>query len=85
MQQIFKAFIFSLFITQIALAGSGQIVSLLTLDDAVRKIIEQDNFKVLATKTEPENGRQVHIIKVLTPDGRIQYIKVDAETGAIVK
>jgi uncharacterized membrane protein YkoI len=31
------------------------------------------------------DGKDVHIIKVLTPDGRVQYIKVDAETGSTIK
>jgi uncharacterized membrane protein YkoI len=26
----------------------------------------------------------VHVIKVLTPDGRIRYYKIDAETGQLV-
>jgi len=85
MQQIIKALVLTLGVTQISWAESEQFLALLTLDDAVRKIIRQDNYKVLATKTELESGKQIHIIKVLTPDGRIQYIKIDADSGEIVK
>ncbi len=85
MQQIIKAFLLTLCVTQSSWVGAERFLAVLTLDDAVKKIIRQQNYKVLATKTESGNGKQVHIIKVLTPDGRIQYIKIDADSGEIVK
>jgi uncharacterized membrane protein YkoI len=54
------------------------------LDEATKQIIEGSNNRVLGATTEIIDGREVHIIKVLTPDGRIQYYKVDAETGQLV-
>jgi uncharacterized membrane protein YkoI len=59
-------------------------VAYITLDDATKQIIEGTYNKVLGAQTELIDGKDVHIIKVLTPDGRIQYYKIDAETGQLV-
>lgn len=85
MRQIIKALLLTLCITQTSVAGTEQFLSLVTLDEAVKKIIRQGNRKILATKTESVNGKQVHVIKVLTPDGRIQYIRVDANNTKNIK
>ncbi len=85
MQRIFNALLLTLCAIQISPVGAEEFLAVLTLDDAARKIIQQNNYKVLATKTESGRGKSVHIIKVLTPDGRIQYIKIDAKSGEIVK
>lgn len=55
----------------------------ISLDQATRQVIGNGDYRVLGAQTEVINGREVHVIKVLTPDGRIQYIKIDAETGAL--
>ncbi len=65
--------------------ASSYYFALITLDDAARKIIQQGNDKVLATRTEMIDGKPVHIIKVLTPEGRIQHIKIDAASGQTIK
>jgi uncharacterized membrane protein YkoI len=57
------------------------LMSLVTLDQATQQVIAQTRGKVLAAKTELENGQRVHVIKVLTLDGRVQYVKVDASSG----
>jgi len=57
-----------------------------TLDDAVKQINQQAEYKVLATKTDTVDGQQVHEIKVLSPkDGRIQYIRINVKTGEVIK
>jgi uncharacterized membrane protein YkoI len=55
-----------------------------TLDEATRQVLKEGKKRVLGATTETINGREVHIIKVLTPDGRIQHFKIDAETGTQV-
>lgn len=55
-----------------------------TLDEATKQIIEGTYNKVLGALTERIDGKEVHIIKVLTPDGHIQYYKIDAETGQLI-
>lgn len=53
----------------------------ITLDDAIKKVSQDKEIKVLSAKTEIMNGKKIHIIKVLTATGHIQYIKFDATTG----
>ena len=56
----------------------------ISLDEATKQIIEGTYDKVLGAETVDIDGKAVHVIKVLTPDGRIQYFKIDAETGQLV-
>lgn len=60
------------------------LLATISLDEAAKQIIEGTYNKVLGAQTEIIDGKEVHIIKVLTPDGRIQYYKIDAETGQLV-
>jgi len=53
-------------------------------DEAAKKVISGSNKRVLGAQTEIIDGREVHVIKVLTPDGRIQHYLIDAETGEII-
>ncbi|KAF3979070.1 MAG: hypothetical protein HFP76_09080 [Methylococcales symbiont of Iophon sp. n. MRB-2018] len=57
----------------------------LSLDEATKKIIEESSSKVLDATTEEINGVNTHIIKVLTEDGRVQYIRVDVDSGKIIR
>lgn len=66
---------------QVVYAGEAAI----NLDQATSKIIRQQNGKVLGARTESFEGKVIHVIKILTVDGRIQHIKIDAETGQIFK
>lgn len=59
-------------------------IARISLDEATRQILRDGNKRVLGATTEVINGREVHIIKVLTPDGRVQHYKIDAETGALI-
>lgn len=56
----------------------------ISLDQATRQVIGSGNHRVLGAQTIMINGREVHVIKVLTPDGRIHYFRIDAETGALL-
>ena len=57
----------------------------ISLDQATKQIIKNDsNLRVLGAETEAIDGKEVHVIKVLTPDGRILHYKIDAETGEII-
>jgi uncharacterized membrane protein YkoI len=56
----------------------------ISLDEATKQIIEGTYNKVLEAHTEIIEGKTVYVIKVLTPDGRIYYYKIDAETGQLV-
>jgi uncharacterized membrane protein YkoI len=59
-------------------------IARVSLHEATQKILSDSNKRVLGATTQIIDGKEVHIIKVLTPDGRILHYKIDAETGAII-
>lgn len=61
-----------------------KLLAAISLDEATKQIIEGTYNKVLGAQTELIDGKVIYVIKVLTPDGRIQYYKIDAETGQLV-
>jgi uncharacterized membrane protein YkoI len=74
-----------LFVLCAALAGraaADDFMVRISLDQATRQVIESGNHRVLGAQTLVINGREVHVIKVLTPDGHVRYFRIDAETGA---
>ena len=78
-----------LFLFMIIFAGMGHaetesMLARVSLDEATRQILKDGKTRVLGAATETIDGREVHVIKVLTPDGRIHHYKIDAETGASV-
>jgi uncharacterized membrane protein YkoI len=56
-----------------------------SLDDATKIVLHNTKNKLLAAKTEIEDGKKIHIIKILTPKGHIQYIRIEAATGKILE
>ena len=66
-------------------AEDGLLIAKISLDEATSQILKEGNMRVLGATTEIIDGREVHVIKVLTPDGHIQHYKVDAETGTLIK
>lgn len=85
MRQFLSVIVLSLGVAQVSHAEIAPFFALLSLDEATKIVRQQGGNKVLATKTENVGGKQLHIIKVLTPEGRIQHIKVDATSGKIIK
>jgi uncharacterized membrane protein YkoI len=71
-------------LSQACHAGDSIDIARISLHEATQKILSDGNKRVLAATTEIIDGREVHVIKVLTPDGRILHYKIDAETGATV-
>jgi uncharacterized membrane protein YkoI len=85
MQAFVKVLLLSLLGIQSVNADKAFILSVLSLDEATKKIIEESKNKVLDAATEEINGVNTHIIKVLTEDGRVQYIRVDVDSGKIIR
>ena len=54
---------------------------LVSLEDVIKQVMQDPKNKILAAKTELAEGKKIHVVKVLTPTGHIQYIKIDATTG----
>ena len=84
MRQFITVVLFFCFV-QTGIAGTLPLVATITLDEAVRNIMRDGQNKVLATRTETVDGKRVFVIKVLTPEGRIQHIKIDAESGRTLR
>lgn len=61
--------------------GNEPTVAMITLEEATKQVRQDSRVKVLGAKTETIEERPVHVIKILTPDGRIQHQYIDAETG----
>ena len=57
---------------------------LLTEQEAAALIHDHVEGKVLDVKSDDQNGRQVYLIKVITPDSRVLIVQVDAETGQLL-
>ncbi|MDD5277406.1 MAG: hypothetical protein PHR16_15165 [Methylovulum sp.] len=57
----------------------------ITLEQATRLVIAKDgSSRVLGAQTINVDGENIHIIKVLTPQGRIRHYKISAETGELI-
>lgn len=84
MANFIKALLLSLLIPTTAFPGGVLTLSWVSLDDATKKVRQDAKKRILGAKTESIDGKKVHVIKVLTPDGRIQHLKIDAETGQLL-
>jgi len=56
----------------------------ISLDEAVRRARQQHKGKVLSAETIRKDGRKVYRIKILTKNGRVKRVKIDARTGQII-
>lgn len=57
----------------------------LPLADIIAKIGPQVPGKVIEVELDDDDGALVYDLKVLSPQGRLQEIEVDAATGKILK
>lgn len=48
----------------------------LTLDQAVEQVRRQYNGRIVSAKTTVSGGRETHVIKVLTDDGKVKTVRV---------
>ena len=53
----------------------------ISLDEAVRRAEAQYRAKVVRTDVQDEDGRKVYVLKLLSEDGRVITVRVDAATG----
>jgi uncharacterized membrane protein YkoI len=52
-----------------------------SLDQAVSEARERYNGRVLSAETQRRDGRESHRIRILTDDGRVKRLNIDAESG----
>ena len=53
----------------------------ISLDEAVRKAEDQYRARVVRTDVQDEDGRKVYVLKLLSEDGRVVTVRIDAATG----
>lgn len=53
----------------------------ISLDEAVRRAEAQYRAKVVRTDVQDEDGRTVYVLKLLSEDGRVITVRIDAATG----
>ena len=53
----------------------------ISLDDAVRQAEQQYRARVVRTDVQDEDGRKVYVLKLLSEDGRVITVRIDAATG----
>jgi uncharacterized membrane protein YkoI len=55
------------------------VVNAMTLSQAVNKVKRETGGKVLSARTEVKGNREVHLVKVLTKDGRVRTVRVPGD------
>ena len=55
----------------------------ISLDEAVRRAEAQYRAKVVRTDVQDEDGRKVYVLKLLSEDGRVITVRIDAATGGM--
>jgi Peptidase propeptide and YPEB domain len=53
----------------------------ISLDDAVRMAEAQYHARVVRTDVQDEDGRKVYVLKLLSEDGRVITVRIDASSG----
>lgn len=55
-----------------------------SLDEAAARVRRQTGGRIIKATSRSSNGRTVHYIRVLTADGRVFTVRVDAASGRIL-
>jgi hypothetical protein len=51
-----------------------------TLSDAVERVRRQYNGRIVSAETKRRGNREVHVIKVLTEDGKVKTVTIQGRT-----
>ena len=67
-------------------AASGRVVLAeprdgISLDEAVSRAERQYHARVVRTDVQDEDGRKVYVLKLLSEDGRVFTVRIDAQSG----
>ncbi len=55
-----------------------------SLDDAISRVREQSQGRVLSAETVQQDNRNEHRVRIITDDGRVRRYRMDAETGNVL-
>jgi hypothetical protein len=53
----------------------------ISLDEAVSRAEQQYRARVVRTEVQDEDGRKVYVLKLLSENGRVFTVRIDAATG----
>lgn len=53
----------------------------ISLDEAVSRAERQYHARVVRTEVQDEDGRKVYVLKLLSEDGRVFTVRIDAQSG----
>ena len=62
-------------------AGLAQADRRTSLEQAVNEARDRYPGRVLSAETDQRSGRESHRIRILTDDGRVKRLEMDAESG----
>jgi uncharacterized membrane protein YkoI len=62
-----------------------QVAQAVPLDQVLGSVLRQCPGQFLDASLRQSGGRSVYVIKILRPGGRVVYLEVDAQSGAIVR
>jgi hypothetical protein len=61
--------------------GFAEVRDGVSLDEAVSRAERQYRARVVRTDVQDEDGRKVYVLKLLSEDGRVFTVRIDAATG----
>lgn len=67
-----------------AAAGPALVAAIhdgISLDEAVSRAERQYHARVVRTDVQDEDGRKVYVLKLLSEDGRVFTVRIDAQSG----
>jgi uncharacterized membrane protein YkoI len=67
-----------------ARAASRYAQGAVSLDAIVRQMEQRFNARVVRAETREEKGRTVYVLRLLSEDGKVWTVKVDADSGAVL-
>ena len=65
----------------VAIEGAVMARDRVSLDQAVAMVRRQTSGRIIKASTRRSNGRAVHHVRVLTRDGKVFTVRIDAASG----
>ena len=54
----------------------------MTLDEAISRAERQHSARVVRAETSERDGRVIYVLRMLSDDGRVFVVRIDAASGA---
>ncbi len=56
-----------------------------SLESAVSQARKETGGRVLSARTREQKGQKIHVIRILTKDGRVRRLRMDARNGRLLQ